>query len=221
MTIVLAFDVGAGSCSAALTENGKVIGAMQGRYNRGDGEPLVRLIARLMRESQMTLNAVDWIAVNVGPGSFTGIRVAIAAAMGMAARDRKNIFGVPSLGAIAAGIPESARRDKCIYVAMPSGKGDYHVAIYDQDLQTVLPPERQQSLSMPRDIDAGRIVFAGGGAIDAQKYFSGGDVYADDSNAGILSPAIADFCASNLKMAHRYPPKPIYLRDADVTLAKG
>src|SRR5690606_29027629 len=69
---------------------------------RGHAEASMPLLDGVMREAGLDFFALDRIAVTVGPGSFTGLRVGIAAARGIALAARKEIVGITTLAALAA-----------------------------------------------------------------------------------------------------------------------
>ena len=83
---ILAIDTALEACSAAVldTELGAVVARESMAMARGHAEALMPLIARVMEEGGLDFTQIDRIAVTTGPGSFTGMRVGIAAARGLA-----------------------------------------------------------------------------------------------------------------------------------------
>src|ERR1041385_4743872 len=100
---ILAIDTALEACSAAVidTEHGRVATESQ-PMDRGHAEAVMPLIGRVMRQADMPFTALDRIGVTTGPGSFTGLRVGIAAARGIALSTGKPAFGVTTLAAFAA-----------------------------------------------------------------------------------------------------------------------
>jgi tRNA threonylcarbamoyladenosine biosynthesis protein TsaB len=101
---VLAIDTALAVCSAAVfdSETGKVLGGESRPMQRGHAEALMPLIVRVMDQADLEFSDLDRIAVTVGPGSFTGLRVGIAAARGIALAASKEAVGVSTLAAYAA-----------------------------------------------------------------------------------------------------------------------
>lgn len=101
---VLAIDTALAACSAAVldTDYGGVIAGDSLPMVRGHAEALIPLIARVMKSTALTFSDIDRIAVTTGPGSFTGLRVGIAAARGIALAAGKPALGVSTLSAYAA-----------------------------------------------------------------------------------------------------------------------
>src|SRR6476619_6358038 len=97
--MILAFDTSSAACTAALFDgSGSCIARRDEMIGRGHAERLVPMIAEMMGGK-----AAVRILVGVGPGSFTGIRVAIAAAHGLAIGWGAELLGMSSLALLAAG----------------------------------------------------------------------------------------------------------------------
>src|ERR1700689_533760 len=100
---VLAIDTALAACSAAVldTEQG-IIASESLPMLRGHAEALIPLIARVMEQAALAFRDVDRVVVTTGPGSFTGLRVGISAARGIALAAGKPAVGVSTLSAYAA-----------------------------------------------------------------------------------------------------------------------
>jgi tRNA threonylcarbamoyladenosine biosynthesis protein TsaB len=101
---VLAIDTALAACSAAVldTEGGGVLASDSLSMARGHAEALMPLIHHVMQRSDLNFSEIDRIAVTTGPGSFTGLRVGISAARGIALAADKPAVGVSTLTAYAA-----------------------------------------------------------------------------------------------------------------------
>lgn len=101
---VLAIDTALGACSAAVfdADADDVIGSESVAMERGHAEALMPLIARVMDGARTEFFQIDRVAVTVGPGSFTGLRVGIAAARGIALAINRPVVGVSTLAAYCA-----------------------------------------------------------------------------------------------------------------------
>jgi tRNA threonylcarbamoyladenosine biosynthesis protein TsaB len=115
--MILAFDTSSSACTAALFDgSGTCVARRDEIIGRGHAERLVPMVAELLDG-----RSADRILVGVGPGSFTGIRVAIAAAHGLAIGWNAELAGISSLALIAAG----AEGD--VAVAVMGGHGELFV----------------------------------------------------------------------------------------------
>jgi len=102
--LILAIDTALDACAAGVldTDAGKLIGQESEAMKRGHAEALMPLIARVMKASGIAFAGLDRIAVTTGPGSFTGLRVGLSAARGIALAANKPVAGVTTLTAYAA-----------------------------------------------------------------------------------------------------------------------
>ena len=102
--LILAIDTALDACSAAVLDTGagKIIAQESQAMKRGHAEALMPLIARVMKASGIAFTALDRIAVTTGPGSFTGLRVGLSAARGIALAAEKPVVGLTTLTAFAA-----------------------------------------------------------------------------------------------------------------------
>src|SRR3974377_2591469 len=122
---VLAIDTALGACAAAVldTGRGEVVGREIKPMARGHAEALMPLVKRVVERSGFGFADLSRIAVTVGPGSFTGLRVGIAAARGLALVTGKPALGLTTLAAFAA--PLIAEDDTSPVVAAGDARHDH------------------------------------------------------------------------------------------------
>ncbi len=122
--MILAFDTSAAHCAAALLSNGQVLAVITEEMTRGQAERLVPILEELLVEAGTTWGDITAIGVGVGPGNFTGIRLSVSAARGLALSLNIPTFGIETFSAIALdhAVPVlaavSAPRDQ-LYVKSP------------------------------------------------------------------------------------------------------
>lgn len=129
--IVFAFDTAMGACSVACIEDGVERGLHFEPMPRGHAEVLMDRIARVERQSGVSVTEADRLAVTIGPGTFTGVRVGLAAAKAMALATGKPLIGVSTLQALAAQAPEGY---EAIAVAVDARRGQIYSQIFDGKL---------------------------------------------------------------------------------------
>jgi tRNA threonylcarbamoyladenosine biosynthesis protein TsaB len=196
--MLLVIDTATSACSVALIENGEVLAERHETIGRGHAELLLPMI-----ESLLAGRRPDSILVDCGPGSFTGVRVGVAAAHGLAIGWQVPLTGYSSTSAIAAG----ADADE-VAVALQGGHGQLFVQSFRNDplapvddLRSLPPGEAAASVSAELVLGSGAesLVSARGHgrALDAQPRAA----------AAALLP----------EMLRTLPPRPIYGRAPDAT----
>ena len=102
--LILAIDTALDACAAGVLDTGagKLIAQESQAMKRGHAEALMPLIARVIKQSGIAFAGLDRIAVTTGPGSFTGLRVGLSAARGIALAANKPVVGLTTLTAYAA-----------------------------------------------------------------------------------------------------------------------
>src|ERR1043166_9617366 len=101
---ILALDTALDACAAGVldTERRDLVASETQPMTRGHAEALMPMIARVMEAARLEFSDLDRIAVTTGPGSFTGVRVGIAAARGLALAAGKPAIGLTTLAALTA-----------------------------------------------------------------------------------------------------------------------
>jgi tRNA threonylcarbamoyladenosine biosynthesis protein TsaB len=135
--MLLAIDSATAACSVALVEGGEVVAERHELVGRGHAERLVPMVAELLAELLAEVpggRRPDSILVDCGPGSFTGIRVGLAAAHGMAIGWGIEVRGYSSMALIAAGAgADASQAGAQIAVALQGGHGELFVQSYCGD----------------------------------------------------------------------------------------
>jgi tRNA threonylcarbamoyladenosine biosynthesis protein TsaB len=152
--MLLAFDTSSSACTAALFDgSGECVARKDELIGRGHSERLVPMLDELMDGRK-----AERILVGVGPGSFTGIRVAVAAAHGLAIGWNAELSGMSSLALIAAGVA----RDGEIGVSVIGGHGELFVQQFDaliaeptSDLRNLVPAGAAKFITAPVVVGSG------------------------------------------------------------------
>ncbi len=138
---VLAIDTALEACSAAVLDTGAgaVAAHESTAMQRGHAEALMPLIARVMERARLTFAEIDRVAVTTGPGSFTGLRVGIAAARGIALAAAKPAVGLTTLAAFAA--PFIAADDSLpVVVAIDARHEHVYLQVFGPGGATIVTP---------------------------------------------------------------------------------
>jgi len=131
---LLAFDCAAGACSAAVWSHGRVVAGSCRAMTRGQAEVLLPMVAGVMREAGMGFADLDGLAVTVGPGSFTGVRVGLAAARGFALASGLPVVAMTTFEAVGASVDAGLRVGRTLAVAIDSKRGgDVYLQVFHAD----------------------------------------------------------------------------------------
>jgi len=201
-SMILAFDTSSSACTAALfDESGECVARKDELIGRGHSERLVPMLDELLEGRK-----ADHILVGVGPGSFTGIRVAIAAAHGLAIGWDAELSGMSSLALLAAGTDEGE-----IGAAILGGHGELFVQQFHagaepaSDLRNLSPSDAAAFISAQ--------VVVGSGApqlVEARGWGEAREAWPSAAHALKLPIALRSL-----------PAKPVYARAPDARVREA
>ncbi|MGH6919536.1 MAG: tRNA (adenosine(37)-N6)-threonylcarbamoyltransferase complex dimerization subunit type 1 TsaB, partial [Geminicoccaceae bacterium] len=169
--ILLAIDSAGASCSAAVWDQARPVaqGLLAFRVvepARGQAERLIELVEAVLADVGLRYDALGALAVNCGPGSFTGVRSAVAAARGLALATDLGVIPVSSLEALAGG----ARPHSCgdlmagdaspgeVLAALDARRGEVYVQRFGPDLRSLPGPLGAPRAMPPREAAALAVV---------------------------------------------------------------
>jgi tRNA threonylcarbamoyladenosine biosynthesis protein TsaB len=214
---ILALDCATGACSTAAMADGIVLARRDAVMARGQSEALMPMVLATLEEAGLAFGDLDRLAVTVGPGSFTGLRIGLAAARAMALASGRPLVGVTTFEAFAHALPPSLRAGRSVLVAVESRRTELFVQAFDPDLAPAGPPQ----VAAPDRVvlPDGPLLVAGDGARRMA------DPLAAHAAARIEPQAAPDAAVVARIAATREPagsmPRPLYLRAPDVTLPGG
>lgn len=139
---ILGLDTTGAYCTAALCDEARVLAYKSEHIGRGHAERLAPMVAEILAEAELTARDVDKIAVCTGPGSFTGLRVALAFAKGFALPRKLPVVGLPSLAIWAAQHDPEGRKKTVSIADVRRGELCWH-AVFEGAL--IRPPMTQKA----------------------------------------------------------------------------
>ena len=175
---VLAIETSTPLERVAVVRDGEVVSELVREVGRGHTEVLLRAVESALRGASTSVRDLDAIAVSIGPGRFSGLRVGLATAKGLAAAGRVPIVPVPTLEALA----ESARPERGLVCPMlDARRGEVYAAVFrlDTSRERLLP----DTAASPADV-AARVRDVAGGA-DVLFVGNGATVSADVMRAAL------------------------------------
>lgn len=225
MVNILALDTATNACSAAVWMDGAVRARRYETMVRGHAERLVPMLAEVTSEAGLNPKDADLVAVTVGPGAFTGLRVGLAAARGLALAAGAPCLGLTTMEAIAAAV---ADRADGLVVALDSKRTDLFVQMFGAHGTPVadavaLPPENLAEAAFVHFPGGAALAVAGDAAPRACDLlgavgFEARDAAVPFPDAAVLAALAADRWTPGDDVPR---PAPLYLRPPDAVLPKA
>ncbi len=167
--LILAFDTAMAACSAAVVRfdarRFHVLAQRHEARTRGHAEVLAPMIAEVVAEAGIGFPDLDRIAVTTGPGTFTGVRIGVATARGMAVASGVPVVGVTTLEAVAAGAAKvTAEPGRAIASVFDARREEVYVQCFSSDLTNLTQPQALGYDAAWAAIKAHRPILAGTGS---------------------------------------------------------
>jgi tRNA threonylcarbamoyladenosine biosynthesis protein TsaB len=223
---VLGFDTATADVAVAVTRRGEIVVE---RSLPADPGTRPRHAAELLGEVERAVDdvggweRVDAIAVGIGPGSFTGLRIGIATARGLAQGVGRPVAGIGSLHALAEGIAEHpAGRERSRLAVIDARRGQVFAVLHDADGKRAWGP----TVATPAEV-AERVrsvpvapLAAGDGAVRFRRDLehAGAEVLPEDQAAHHLSARYVCLLAEGISPSAPHEIEPIYLRPPDAEI---
>ncbi len=222
---ILAMDTATSACSVALMCDGSIVGQRLEEMARGQAEALAPMIREVLNEANVAADTLDLLAVTVGPGAFTGLRIGLATARGMALATGVPCLGLTTTEAIANGVAEKLWIDGALLVALDSKRSDFYVQTFSPGIRAsseTLAMEPASLGSWLQDMP-GPVHIVGDAAPEALAALRDTPIDA----VVIDAPQIPDAAVMCTLAARRWstgdpltPPSPLYLRPPDAKLPR-
>ena len=206
---VLAFDTCLGACSAAVLADGVATARASEAMSRGHQERLAPMVREVMAAAGLGFSDLDRIAVTVGPGSFTGLRVGLAFAKGLALALERPCVGVGTLEAMGRGVDHAG----LAAAAIDAHRGQVYLQVFIDGAAVMAPdvlPVETAAARLAELYAGGPAVLIGSGALLLQPALPGAAVEPDALPDPVAIAAMA--AAARAPIA---PPRPLYLRAPD------
>jgi tRNA threonylcarbamoyladenosine biosynthesis protein TsaB len=203
--LILAFDTSAAQCAAALLSGRQVLVQTDEAVGTGQAERLMPMLQQMLSDAGVTWCDLAAIGVGVGPGNFTGIRIAVAAARGLALALDRPAIGVSGFEALAEGAPRP------VLVSIGARQGRSYLCRVDDD--SCVAPFRATPDTLPAELRGSGLPVIGHAAAD----------FATLTGGAALTPrqplAVAVACLTLNRLGGPVSrPAPLYLRSADAAL---
>lgn len=219
---LLALDAAGASCSVALWAGGAVKVRRFSAMARGQSERLVPMIGEVMAQWAGGFEMLDALAVTTGPGGFTGVRIGLATARGLALARGLPLIGVSSFEVAAAAATAPERAGRQVVAVLDSKRNEIFAQLFDERLAEAGAPLEVALSGLAEALPAGPLVLTGdaGARALAALQAAGRDDVLLAAAAGPADAALLAARAALRDPAAAGPVQPVYLRPPDVTPPK-
>lgn len=224
---LLAIDTALNACSVAIvdgTPDGecRVLARVISPGGKGNAERLLPVLEQARAAAGLALADLDGFAATIGPGSFTGIRTALATARGLALATGKPVRGVTTTAALAAAAL-AARPGLAVAAVIDARRGEVYLQVFDAQLaplgDAVLLPVADAVARLP----AGPLLLVGSGGSLLRDAAMHGMDERNDLELSAADPDPDPVLVARLALAMpapERPPGPLYIRPPDAALPK-
>lgn len=214
---MLALDTALGACAAAVFDANfnQTIAVQSVDMERGHAEALLPMIEQVMQDAGLDFEELDRVVTTVGPGSFTGLRVGIAAARGIALASGKPAVGISTLDALAAPyITESETVP--IVAAIDARHGNFYLQMIGAGGRKLVTPRIASLDDAIRSVAIGLVRIIGSGANLLASHWPSPDVPEPLLVDARAAPDIVWVARLGAKAdVEKAVPRPLYLRAPD------
>jgi tRNA threonylcarbamoyladenosine biosynthesis protein TsaB len=217
---ILAIDTSSAWCSVALSLDDKAPELRHEAVSAGASQLLLPWIKTLLSNAEINLKDLDAIAVGIGPGAFTGVRLGVAAVQGLAISSNLPVISVSSLDAIASQLVETPAFQKAntkdFVIAIDARMEEVYWARYEAQLDHLPMRMGDIHLTKPEEIDLESIDYLAGSAINSYRErlprFEGGlDTEIGISALGVVNCARHSFAVGMGQDVRQL--EPLYVRN--------
>ncbi len=219
---VLAIDTSCGASSVAVCESGRrePLAEESAVMARGHAEALAPMAERVMARIEGGFASIDRVAVCVGPGSFTGIRVGLAMARAIALTLEKPVVGVPTLAAFAGALLRDPKPG-VIAAVIDAKHGSVYFQLFEASGRQILTPRVVSLRDAVRAIGGGPTRLTGDAAALVAEEAARAGVEFDASQAAAF-PDIAAVAQLGLAAdPEAWPATPLYVKAPDAQPSGG
>ncbi|HEY9114749.1 MAG TPA: tRNA (adenosine(37)-N6)-threonylcarbamoyltransferase complex dimerization subunit type 1 TsaB [Bacteroidales bacterium] len=224
MATILHIETSSQVCSVSVSKNGNVAAIKESTDKNSHAELVTIFSEEVLKETGKAFSDLDAIAVSMGPGSYTGLRIGVSTAKGFCFAIDKPLIAISTLEAMACGMVKFAKKSGFIHKnhlfcpMIDARRMEVYTAVFDSELKTIqeISAEIIDETSFAELLEKHPILFAGDGAEKCKDLFSSekNAHFLDDfnpSSAFMAELAEKKFNAGNFENLAYF--EPFYLKD--------
>lgn len=176
MALILQIETSTTSCSVALSENGHTIALKEINERNAHASSLTLFIEDVLRQKECSPKDLSAVAVSMGPGSYTGLRIGVSAAKGLCYALDIPLIAVGTLKAMASGISSRYKEPGLLFCPMIDARRmEVYTAVFNQAAEEVAPVEAKiiDATSFSDLLKDNKMIFFGDGALKCRETLGG------------------------------------------------
>ena len=138
MALILNIETSTSVCSVALARDGKMIALKENNEGLNHSVLLGTYIDEILKDNHMDAHCLDAVAISMGPGSYTGLRIGVSMAKGVCFGAGKPLIAVPTLQALALSVSERIREEALYCPMIDARRMEVYTAFFDRNNQNVI-----------------------------------------------------------------------------------
>ncbi len=174
MALILSIETATQVCSVAVHREGQLLGLFELHLNNMHSQSLVKLIDELLLSLSLTIRGLDAIAVSSGPGSYTGLRIGVSVAKGLAFAHDLPLIGVDTLHALGLQLKSIAQKKDYIIPMIDAKRMEVYASVLNGVGEMIegAKPVILDNNSFEQYLEKGKVYFLGDGALKFKSLMS-------------------------------------------------
>lgn len=214
--MILIIDCSNENAFVCLADNGNTVALKQSENQKNHAGFLHIAIKNLMEESAVKLSSLTAVAVISGPGSYTGVRVAMASAKGLCVALKKPLILLNGLELLASACYEEVKEDNAIYIPLIDARRmEVFTAVYNSKMENISPPINHilEDKSFENFLIVGPVYFVGNGVLKAKSLMTHPNaIFCDKYNVISAAAQLAQTYFESGKIADITYSEPLYIK---------
>lgn len=221
---ILAMDTAAAACSVALWDKDHISQHDFQEMSRGHAAELIPIIKGVLDKAGLGIEDLDALAVTIGPGAFTGLRIGLSTARGFATASGLPVIGVTTLESLSRAVPAAERKTMALLCCLDAKRADIYGQFFDEKGQAMGEPVAR----LPDDIlsllpeESGPVLVAGD-CYERMRDALISSGYEPHKASAYLPDArfVAEIAAERGLKNYEGVPSALYIRPPDAALPKN
>jgi len=138
MALILNIDTSTTVCSVTLSKDGKMLAIKENNEGLNHSVSLGVYIDDILKENNIDITQLDAVAISMGPGSYTGLRIGVSMAKGLCFGTAKPLIAVPTLQALARSVSVEQQEEALYCPMIDARRMEVYTAFFDKDNQVVV-----------------------------------------------------------------------------------